>query len=107
MRCYASGKPTLVIAAGDFSHMGPAFDPRDGLEDDELKEIETSDKESLSFVEAGDIDGFFDLSSKEKDERKLCGLSPIYLMGKFWIRTIGKESLLIINNVLRTRMGPQ
>ena len=62
--------------------MGPAFDPRDGLEDDELKKIETSDKEWLSFVEAGDIDGFFDLSSKEKDERKLCGLSPIYLMGK-------------------------
>jgi hypothetical protein len=82
LRSYASAKPTLVIAAGDFSHVGPAFDPRDGLGDDELLEIEASDKESLSFLETGDIDAFFDLSSKEKDERKLCGLSPIYLMGK-------------------------
>ena len=79
---YVSKRPTLVIAAGDFSHMGPAFDPRGALANEELAQIEDSDEESLSLVETGNIDAFFDLSSKEKDERKLCGLSPIYLMGK-------------------------
>ena len=79
---YTSRKPTLVIAAGDLSHMGPAFDPREGLNDEEFTQIENSDRESLSFIETGNVDSFFELSSKEKDERKLCGLSPIYIMGK-------------------------
>ena len=79
---YASRRPTLVIAAGDLSHMGPAFDPREALKDEEFIQIENSDRESLSFIENGNVDSFFELSSKEKDERKLCGLSPIYLMGK-------------------------
>ena len=79
---YTSRKPTLVIAAGDLSHMGPAFDPREGLNDEEFTQIENSDRESLSFIETGNVDSFFELSSKEQDERKLCGLSPIYFMGK-------------------------
>ena len=71
-----------MIAAGDLSHMGPAFDPRDALKDEEFIQIENSDRESLSFIENGNVDSFFELSSKEQDERKLCGLSPIYFMGK-------------------------
>ena len=78
----ASGRKTLVIAAGDLSHVGPAFgDPRPEDATSRAR-LEARDRESLEAVCAGDAEGFFDLSRVEADARKVCGLPPIYMMLK-------------------------
>lgn len=78
----ASSRKTLVIAAGDLAHVGPAFgDP--GPEDATSRaRLEAQDRELLEAVCAGDAEGFFDLSLAEADARKVCGLPPIYMMLK-------------------------
>ena len=79
LRRVAAGRRTLVIAAGDLAHMGPAFGDVVGLDAIARAKLTADDGASLARVCDGDGDGFFDLSRRESDARRVCGLSPIYL----------------------------
>jgi AmmeMemoRadiSam system protein B len=69
---------TVVIASADLAHVGPQFgDPRP-LTPGQLREVEEADRRMLSFVEAGDAEGFFRDVAKDGDRRNICGLPPIY-----------------------------
>ena len=75
-----SGRKTLVIAAGDLAHVGPAFGnprPADAVE---RARVEAGDRQSLEAICAGDSERFFEVSRAEADARKLCGMPPIYMM---------------------------
>ena len=71
---------TLIIAAGDLAHVGPAFGDSVGLDVVSRAKLKVDDARSMSAVCAGDADRFLDISAAESDRRKICGLSPIYLM---------------------------
>lgn len=74
-----AGRRTLVIAAGDLAHVGPAFGdeaPVDALGRARLK---AEDEQTIAAICCGDAAGFFELSRKEEDARRICGMSPIYL----------------------------
>ncbi len=74
----AIGGRTVVIASADLAHVGPQFgDPRP-LTPGQLREVEEADRRMLSFVEAGDAEGFFRDVAKDGDRRNICGLPPIY-----------------------------
>ena len=47
-----------------------------------LGDLASKDHISLAHIEKGDPDNFFETSAEEGDVRKICGLTPIYLMGK-------------------------
>ena len=71
---------TLVIAAGDLAHVGPAFGDSIPLDEATKDRVKSQDAESLSAVCDGDAGRFLDISRNESDRRRICGLPPIYLM---------------------------
>ena len=79
---YRKRSRTLVVAAGDLAHMGPEFGDADPMNELSLADLASKDHISLSAIEKGNPDDFFNTSAEESDARKICGLTPIYLMGK-------------------------
>ena len=75
-----SDRRTLVIAAGDLAHVGPAFGDPAPLDDVSKAKIRSEDSQSISAICAGDARSFLEFSRSESDRRKICGLPPIYLM---------------------------
>ena len=68
---------TLVVAAGDLAHLGPAFDgpPLDAVAQAQMKVDDTLLMDSLA---KGSADAFFKLMQDGQHERNVCGLSPFY-----------------------------
>jgi AmmeMemoRadiSam system protein B len=84
-----SQRRTLVVAAADLAHMGPAFSgrPLDLLGQAHLKR---ADEELLHAICAGDAEAFFDQIKAEGDRRNICGLPPIYLALRTLSQTHGQ-----------------
>lgn len=70
---------TLVIAAGDLAHMGPAFGDPNPLTDADKSRLRDEDAASLDAIGAGDAERFLNISKAESDKRRICGLPPIYM----------------------------
>lgn len=70
---------TLVVAAADLAHMGPAFGDAFGLDFVARAQLRMADERLLANVNAGDPMGFFAELEAERDRRHVCGLPPIYL----------------------------
>ena len=79
LRQATSGRKTLVIAAGDLAHVGPAFGDPLPMDTIARAKLTAQDSESLTAICDGDDEAFFQLSQTESDIRRLCGLPPIYL----------------------------
>ena len=92
LREAAAGRRTLVIAAADLAHVGPAFG--DGAPVDAVGRtaLAGQDAASIAAICDGDADAFFSLSRQERDARKICGLSPIYVALRL-LGTVRGESL--------------
>ncbi|MGB9629853.1 MAG: AmmeMemoRadiSam system protein B, partial [Thermodesulfobacteriota bacterium] len=68
------------IASADLAHIGLQFGDREGINEYSLRVLESEDREMLSYVERMDGEGFFSSVSKERDRRRICGLSAIYTL---------------------------
>ena len=79
---------TLVVAAADLAHMGPAFGDSHGLDSVGRAQLRRADERLLSAVFSGDAQAFFDQLKVERDRRHVCGLPPIYLL----LRLLGGAS---------------
>jgi hypothetical protein len=77
-----NGRSVCFIAGADLSHVGKQFGDQIELSSTLLSVIEMRDKEMLGYVENVDADGFYTSIQKDGDDRKICGLSPIYTMLK-------------------------
>lgn len=88
LREVMASRRTLVVAAADLAHMGPAFgDPR-GLDFIAQARLRNADERLLETIYAGDAAAFFENLKAEGDRRHVCGLPPIYLM----LRLLGETS---------------
>lgn len=76
------GSEVCLLASADLSHVGPRFGAPSPLTDQDLQEIAREDTNMISFVEDIDAEGFFNSIRKDGDKRKICGLSPIYILLK-------------------------
>lgn len=74
------GLKTLVVAAGDLAHMGPAFGDSTSLDTVARAKLAAEDSASLADICDGNAAGFFERSRAESDTRRICGISPIYMM---------------------------
>ncbi len=74
----AHERRTIVVAAADLAHVGPAFggQPLDLVGRARLK---AADDEIIARMCAGDAQGFFAAIKRERDRNSVCGLPPIYL----------------------------
>ena len=78
LRRVAAQRRTLLVAAGDLSHVGPVFGgPPQGLM--ERARLQAADGELIDRICEGDPQGFFAAIERDGDRRNVCGLPPIYL----------------------------
>ena len=82
----------LVIAAGDLAHVGPNFGDAAPVDAVGRAALAAEDAASVDAICRGDAAGFFELSRVESDRRRICGLSPIYLMLRL-LGPMGGESM--------------
>ncbi len=73
------GRRTLVIAAGDLAHVGPAFGDPSPVSAPGRTSLAAADARTIAAIDAGDAQAFLDISRAERDARKICGISPIYI----------------------------
>jgi hypothetical protein len=75
-----SDRTVCFIAGADLSHVGKRFGDQVSLSSNLLQIIRSRDMEMLQYVEQLDASGFFRSIQEDGDERKICGLPPIYTM---------------------------
>lgn len=69
---------TLIVAAADLAHVGPAFGDLVPVDLAESASHAKKDEQLMSAICAGDAAGFFKQIKDEGDRRRVCGVSPIY-----------------------------
>ena len=79
LRDATAGRRTLVVAAADLAHIGPAFGDRQPVDLVGRARLQTADDALIETICAGDAEGFFQMIKAEQDSRRICGLAPIYL----------------------------
>lgn len=74
------GRKVTFVAAADLSHVGKLYGDPSGPTADTLKALELKDLASLERVRQGSAEAWFDHVSPDGDTRRICGLTPIYMM---------------------------
>jgi AmmeMemoRadiSam system protein B len=75
-----SGRSVCYVAGADLSHVGRRFGDQVRLTSSLLEVIKNRDIEMLEYVQRLDATGFFKSIQKDGDDRKICGLPPIYML---------------------------
>lgn len=78
LRQAAQRRKTLVIAAGDLAHVGPAFGG-EAVDAGKLTLLKTADDELIQKMCSGDAEGFYTAIQRVQDVNNVCGIVPIYL----------------------------
>jgi AmmeMemoRadiSam system protein B len=74
----ADGRRTCIIAGVDFAHVGKKFGDEKGVDDSFIDWVRREDLGLIEHIKRGDPSGFFGDILKDKDRRRICGLSPMY-----------------------------
>jgi len=90
MKKATAKRRTLVVAAADLAHVGPAFGDPYPVDVLERAKLSKADNELMAAIAAGDADGMFTQVKREKDRRRICGLSSIYLALRILGQTKGE-----------------
>ncbi len=70
---------TVIVAAADLAHVGPAFGDRFPLNPAACARLEARDQKLLEIMRSADAGAFFEEIRSEGDQRRICGLPPIYV----------------------------
>jgi MEMO1 family protein len=74
----AERRRVLILAGVDFAHVGRKFGDSFGLGDGLTERVRREDLALIETIKAGDAGGFFSAIAREGDQRKICGLAPMY-----------------------------
>lgn len=74
----ADGRRTCIISGVDFAHVGKKFGDEKGVDDGFIDWVKAEDLALIEHIKRGDPAGFFADIVKDKDRRRICGLSPMY-----------------------------
>lgn len=80
LRKAAGARRTLLVAAADLAHYGPAFGDQVGADLAENARHAGKDEKLMAAICAGDAAAFFQQIREEGDRRHVCGVPPIYWM---------------------------
>jgi hypothetical protein len=75
----------VVVAGADLAHVGPRFGDPEPYDAARRTALETNDRGSLERATALDAPGFWADVAKDLDERRVCGLAPIWSL----LRSLG------------------
>ncbi len=68
----------VVVAGADLAHVGPRFGDARPFDGGERATLERTDRESLTLAASLDAGAFWEHVSADLDERRVCGLAPIW-----------------------------
>ena len=74
----ASSRRVCVVAGVDLAHVGPRFGDAAPNTPEFLRQVSAEDGAMLEAVTRGDARGFYESVARDRDRRRICGLSPIY-----------------------------
>jgi AmmeMemoRadiSam system protein B len=74
----AESRRVLIIAGVDFAHVGKKFGDSFSADEKIAQWVKHEDLALIENIKRGDPDGFFADVAKDRDARKICGLSPMY-----------------------------
>jgi AmmeMemoRadiSam system protein B len=74
------GRHITLIAAVDLAHVGPRFGDEWQVDASHQHDVGEADRQLLSHVVAGDADGYYAHVMRDRDARRICGFTPIYLI---------------------------
>ena len=84
----SSGRKICIIASADLAHLGPQFGDSNPILEADGPRIRRDDETMLDWILKGSADGFYRHVLSEGDRRRICGLSPIYVL----LRLLGSGS---------------
>jgi AmmeMemoRadiSam system protein B len=70
----------VVVAGADLAHVGPRFGDARPYDEAERAILELADRASLDRAISLDADGFWSHVSADLEERRICGLAPIWAL---------------------------
>ena len=79
LRMAIAGRRTVVVAAADLAHVGPAFSDPLPIDRARYAQLQAADEILIETLIDADADAFFHQIAAEGDRRNICGLPPIYL----------------------------
>jgi AmmeMemoRadiSam system protein B len=79
LRTATAGRRTVVVAAADLAHVGPAFNDLSPIDYIRHAQLQVADEILIETVIDADAEAFFTTIAAEGDRRNICGLPPIYL----------------------------
>ncbi|TET41388.1 MAG: AmmeMemoRadiSam system protein B, partial [Dehalococcoidia bacterium] len=75
----AARRRTLVVAAGDLAHVGPAFGDQYPVDFVGRAKLASQDQRLIDIMSRGQAEDFFEEIRREDDQRHICGMPPIYI----------------------------
>jgi AmmeMemoRadiSam system protein B len=86
----ACAEPVCYIVGGDLAHVGTKFGDPGPLTATLLDEVAGEDQAVLAAAARMDAEGFFRVIAEHQDRRRICGLSPTYMLLSTMPATVGK-----------------
>ncbi len=98
VRDLADARPgrVVVVAGADLAHVGPRFGDAQAYDAEARARLEKADRESLERATAVDPRGFWEHVAADLEERRVCGLAPIWSL----LRTLGGGANGLLGRVL-------
>jgi AmmeMemoRadiSam system protein B len=80
VRALVESRPgrVVVVAGADLAHVGPRFGDERASSEEERGNLERADRASLERATSVDAGGFWSHVARDLDERRVCGLAPIW-----------------------------
>lgn len=72
------GGRVIIVAGADMAHVGPRFGDRKPHDAEMRAALELTDRASLARATSQDAPAFWDHVARDLDERRVCGLAPIF-----------------------------
>jgi AmmeMemoRadiSam system protein B len=79
LRAATASSRTIVIAAADLAHVGPAFGDSYPIDFVGRAKLTAADQQLMATLCTGGAEALFQEVKEEQDRRRICGLPPIYL----------------------------
>jgi AmmeMemoRadiSam system protein B len=75
-----SGRRVCLLASADLAHVGLRFGDAEPPNRFTLQSLVENDRILLEFAQRVDAEGFYNFLLRERDQRRICGLPPIYTL---------------------------
>ena len=90
----ADGRRITLIAAVDLAHVGPRFGDSWPVDAPRQASVGAADRDMLELILRPDPEGYYAQVMRDEDSRRICGLTPLYVLSALMQREQRRGELL-------------